>query len=187
MRPLSKCGLKSTTRRSASGSTPRTITPDELVAVDQHALLFDVRRRAHHARESAASFSRSGRQLRIRPSSPEIVACAVRLKMRVRSTSSKPFITDRTTISTATPSASPNMAMPAIKDREPRLGDARRYRNPTNPSYQYAHHSYRSASAGWVRAACNAGYTVATSVRSSAALPILTTSPGCTSLGSPDM
>ena len=56
--------------------------------------------------------------------------------MRVRSTSSKPFITDNTTINTATPSASPDIAMPAINDKEPRLGDARRYRNPMNPSYQ---------------------------------------------------
>ena len=56
--------------------------------------------------------------------------------MRVRSTSSKPFMTDSTTISTATPSARPNIAMPAINDREPRFGDARRYLKPTNPSYQ---------------------------------------------------
>ena len=60
------------------------------------------------------------------PSRPEIVACAVRLKMRVRRTSSKPFMTDSTTISTATPEAKPTMAMPAIKDTKPRRGDARR-------------------------------------------------------------
>ena len=40
----------------------------------------------------------------------------VRLRMRVRSTSSKPFMTDSTTISTATPSAKPSIAMPAISD-----------------------------------------------------------------------
>ena len=57
---------------------------------------------------------------------PEIVACAVRLKMRVRKTSSKPFMTESTMINTATPSANPTMAIPAIKDTKPRCGDARR-------------------------------------------------------------
>ncbi len=57
---------------------------------------------------------------------PEIVACAVRLKIRVRKTSSKPFMTDSTMISTATPKANPTMAMPAIKDTKPRRGEARK-------------------------------------------------------------
>ncbi len=135
IRPLDKCGAKSTTRRSASGSTPRTSTPDDLspwISMPCSSIYGA----APTTPGKRSSFSRSGRQFVIRPSSPEIVACAVRLKIRVRNTSSKPFITDSTTISTATPSARPSIAMPAISDREPRLGDARRYRRPTNPSYQ---------------------------------------------------
>ncbi len=41
------------------------------------------------------------------PSRPVSVACAVTLRMRVRSSRSKPFMTDSTTISTATPSIRP--------------------------------------------------------------------------------
>ena len=45
-------------------------------------------------------------------------------------------MTDNTTINTATPSARPVIAIPAIRETEPRLGDARRYRSPMKPSYQ---------------------------------------------------
>ena len=75
---------------------------------------------------SLLTWSTFGAQSGIRPSSPEMVACAVRLRIRVRNSSSNPFITDRTTINTATPSASPAMAMPAISETKPRRGDARR-------------------------------------------------------------
>jgi len=57
---------------------------------------------------------------------PEIVACAVRLKIRVRRTSSKPFMTDKTTINTATPRLKPRIAMTAINETNPRRGEARR-------------------------------------------------------------
>ena len=45
------------------------------------------------------------------------VACDVMLRMRVRSSRSKPFMTDSTTISVATPIATPTIEIAEMKDR----------------------------------------------------------------------
>ncbi len=63
-----------------------------------------------------------------------IVAWDVRLRMRVRSSRSKPFITDSTTISTATPIATPAMEMAEMKEMKRLLRFDRRYRRPMNSS-----------------------------------------------------
>ena len=47
-----------------------------------------------------------------------IVACEVRLRMRERSSCSKPFMTDSTTISTATPIATPTIEISEMNDRK---------------------------------------------------------------------
>jgi hypothetical protein len=59
----------------------------------------------------------------MRAPSALMVACAVRLRMRSRTSRSKPFITDNTTISTATPIATPAIEMVEMKEtkRLPRL------------------------------------------------------------------
>ena len=48
-----------------------------------------------------------------------MVACEVTASMRLRSSFSKPLSTDRTTMSTATPSARPSTDMEATKDTNP--------------------------------------------------------------------
>ena len=46
------------------------------------------------------------------------VACEVMLRMRSRSSRSKPFMTDSTTISTATPIATPTIDISEMNDRK---------------------------------------------------------------------
>ena len=48
-----------------------------------------------------------------------MVACEVTASMRLRSSRSKPLSTDSTTMSTATPSASPITDIDATKDTKP--------------------------------------------------------------------
>ena len=52
-----------------------------------------------------------------------MLACEVRLRMRSRTSRSKPFITDSTTMSTATPIATPAIEIVEMKEtkRLPRL------------------------------------------------------------------
>ena len=54
------------------------------------------------------------------PSRPMSVACEVTARMRLRSSRSKPFMTESTTISTATPSARPSIDTTEMNDRKPR-------------------------------------------------------------------
>ncbi len=62
--------------------------------------------------------SRSARQS-ARPSPKAVIeACEVRLRMRARSSCSNPFITDSTTIRTATPIATPTMEISEMNDRK---------------------------------------------------------------------
>jgi hypothetical protein len=105
-RPLSRCGCPST-RAPRHPALRRATARRRTCRRGSAYLFFDVRRRADDTREML-EFSKSGRQFGMRPSRPEIVACAVRLKIRVRNSSSKPFMTDKTTMSTATPSARPD-------------------------------------------------------------------------------
>jgi len=63
-----------------------------------------------------------------------VVACAFTLKSRVRVSVSRPFITDRMTISAATPSAIPASDATLMNDTTPRRLRERRYRRPTNHS-----------------------------------------------------
>jgi hypothetical protein len=49
-----------------------------------------------------------------------MVACAVTARIRLRSSRSKPFMTDSTTIRVATPSVSPHTDMSATNDTKPR-------------------------------------------------------------------
>ena len=78
----------------------------DVLAVREHRLLVDIRHCGEHARlpQRRRAVCRQSASV---PSRPESVACAVTLRMRVRSSRSKPFMTDSTTISIATPSVSP--------------------------------------------------------------------------------
>ena len=60
------------------------------------------------------------------PSSPVSVACEVTASMRERSSRSNPFITESTTMSTATPSIRPSAEIAATKDTKPRRCAERR-------------------------------------------------------------
>ena len=54
--------------------------------------------------------------------------------MRLRSSRSKPFMTDSTTIRVATPSISPHTDISATKDTKPRRWVERRWRVPMSHS-----------------------------------------------------
>ena len=55
-----------------------------------------------------------------------MVACAVTARMRVRSSRSKPFMTDSTTMSVATPSIRPHTDISATNETKPRRWVERR-------------------------------------------------------------
>ena len=63
---------------------------------------------------------------------PELsVACADRLKSRPRSSDSKPFMTESTVMSAATPTATPSSDTQLIKDTKKLCSRASEYRRPT--------------------------------------------------------
>src|SRR4051812_18458376 len=66
---------------------------------------------------------------------PISMACEVTLRMRVRNSRSKPFITDSTTTSVATPSVRPMMEISATNETKPRRCVERRWRVPMSSSY----------------------------------------------------
>src|SRR5690242_7896691 len=66
---------------------------------------------------------------------PISIACEVTLRMRVRSSRSKPFITDNATTRVATPRARPSTEMSATTETRPRRCDERRWRVPMSHSY----------------------------------------------------
>ena len=68
---------------------------------------------------SCAAVACLERQSGMTPSTPVMVACEVTASMRLRSSRSKPLSTDSTTMSTATPSASPSTDIDATKDTKP--------------------------------------------------------------------
>jgi hypothetical protein len=68
---------------------------------------------------SCAAVACFERQSGMTPSTPVMVACEVTVSMRLRSSRSKPLSTDSTTMSTATPSASPSTDMEATKETKP--------------------------------------------------------------------
>jgi len=70
--------------------------------------------------------SATARQSGSVPLSPAMVACEVTARMRLRSSRSKPFMTDSTTISVATPSISPHTDISATNDTKPRRWVERR-------------------------------------------------------------
>ena len=69
---------------------------------------------------SFSAWAWSWRQSVRLPFSPVSVACEVTLRIRVLSSRSNPFMTDSTTISTATPTASPSAETTEMNDRKPR-------------------------------------------------------------------
>ena len=117
---------------SASGSTPRTSAGRKFVPAASMPSIVTYgatpttpgtpSRRARHACQSSI------------PDRDAIVACAFTLKSRVRVSVSRPFITDRMTISAATPSAIPASDATLMNDTTPRRLRERRYRRPTNHS-----------------------------------------------------
>src|SRR3954468_3090412 len=66
---------------------------------------------------------------------PLNVPCDVTDSIRLRSSRSNPFMTDRTVISVATPSISPSTDIRATNETNPRRCVERRYRMPINHSY----------------------------------------------------
>ena len=70
-----------------------------------------------------------------------MVACEVTVRMRLRSSRSKPFMTDSTTMRVATPSARPHTDISATNETKPRRCVERRYRVPISHSYELIAHS----------------------------------------------
>ena len=70
------------------------------------------------ALESGRSLQLSDAGLPVGIGAPALLklACAVRLNNRLRSSDSRPFITDSTVIRAATPSATPNSEIQVMKD-----------------------------------------------------------------------
>src|SRR5256885_2067670 len=66
---------------------------------------------------------------------PLNVPCDVTDSIRLRSSRSNPFMTDRTVMSVATPSISPSTDIRATNETNPRRWVERRYRVPINHSY----------------------------------------------------
>ena len=104
---------------------PRTCTPASFAAADTMARDSMYGTAARTPGVDSAT-SRARRQSGSGPSRPMSVACDVTDRMRERSSRSKPFITDNTTTSTATPRARPSTLMTVMKERNPRRCPERR-------------------------------------------------------------
>ena len=94
------------TLRSSSGNTPVTIAPLSCAAPISNAWS-SMNGAAPSTSGSRAIRAAASCQSPSREPNALMVACEVRLRMRSRTSRSKPFITDSTTISTATPIAIP--------------------------------------------------------------------------------
>lgn len=109
------CLAKSATLSSASGSTPRTSVPRTVWSKDSMPWACTKGAAARTCGCLAAS-SATRCQLDSSPSKPEICTWDATPRMRVRSSVWKPFITDSTTISAATPRAMPSIETSEMKD-----------------------------------------------------------------------
>ena len=85
---------------------------------DQQRLALDERGDRRDARVARARVARIAGQSASPRRTPLSVACEVMLRMRLRSSRSNPFITDSTTISTATPIATPTIDISEMNDRK---------------------------------------------------------------------
>jgi len=175
-------GCKSTTRCSASRQYTRKHRP-ETVAMDSMPC-FRYTCRTHDARESARG-SRSGASW---PSARR--SGNRRMRREAQDPSAQHFFKAVMTTaprSTRRRRGSSRISRCRDQGHGAALGDARSI--PQIPRI------LRTSTASFVaqrlgrlgRAACSAGYTVAVNVSTNAAIPILTTSPACTSLGRADM
>ncbi len=111
------------TCRSSSGSTPVTIAPLLLLPLASSSACSSMNGAAAStdglSRTRAAVSCQSPR----RRLSALMLACEARLRMRTRTSRSKPFITESTTMRTATPIAMPAIEIVEMKEmkRLPRL------------------------------------------------------------------
>ena len=105
--------------RSSDGSTPRTRAPIMCRPYANSAWLSTYGAAATTPLAPRTRCCRACQSLSL-PSRPAMVACEVTASMRVRSSRSKPFITESTTISVATPSIRPHTDMSATKETKPR-------------------------------------------------------------------
>jgi hypothetical protein len=106
--PLVMWAPISDTLASSSGSTPRITVPEispPTFTSASPSMYGAVPATSGFWLANAATSRQSGRPSVL----PEIVACEAMPRMRVRSSLSKPFITDSTTISVATPSPMPSI------------------------------------------------------------------------------
>ena len=126
---------------SSAGSMPRTAVPS--TRWPRASIACDSMKGTACRTPGCRSASvRAARQSAIDPSRPVSVACEVTDSMRERSSRSKPFITDSTTTSTATPSASPTTEIAATNDTKPRRCAERRCRVPTSHSQRVTKGGY---------------------------------------------
>jgi len=121
--PVTTLSAMAVTLRSSSGNTPVTTAPLVLLPPPISSAWSSMKGAAPSTcgfvRTRAAALCQScSRKL-----AAVMLACEVRLRMRSRTSRSKPFITDSTTISTATPIASPAIEIVEMKEtkRLPRL------------------------------------------------------------------
>jgi len=104
---------------SSAGITPRIVVPSTCSPWASIACssTYGAAAVTPGSRSAAACAARQSGSV---PSSPISVACAVTDSMRVRSSRSKPFITESTTISTAMPSVRPRTELSETNDTNPR-------------------------------------------------------------------
>ena len=113
--PSTKLMVVPETDFSNSGTTPLTITACK-VPPERIIPSISTCGAAAATPGSAIISSRSERQSATLPSAPESWPCAVMLTRRSRSSPSNPFITERMTISAATPRAIPASEIEVIKE-----------------------------------------------------------------------
>ena len=118
---------------SAAGSIPRNCTP-AILSVPTAMPCPSTNGAVARTSELPRAMSSSPRQSSRRPSMPLIDACDTTLKIRFRTSYSKPLITDETIIKTATAKAMPITEIREINDTNRFLFCERRYRSAMDNS-----------------------------------------------------
>jgi hypothetical protein len=113
--PSFMCVRKSTTLSSRSGTMPRTIAPRTDCPKESMPCAC-TKGAAARTPGWLADCSATCCQSAISPFAPVICTCETTARMRPRNSVWKPFITDSTTISAATPSAMPSIEIIEMKE-----------------------------------------------------------------------
>ena len=118
----------SATVSSRAGSMPRTSAPRLASPADEHRLAEHVGRRRLHVRILRRAPRATAAPVGKLSAAPRISMCDATARMRLRNSSWKPFITESTTISAATPSAMPAIEISAMNEMNVLRPEPRRAR-----------------------------------------------------------